>query len=778
MEQQPVEDHHMRLPPPVTSTSTSTSSSSGAANANTTTTTNHAHASAADSYAILHPPSHHPMQPADNAHSHSHLHPHPHSYPHPHPHPHHPPAPTLSPPFGSKHQHHHLPSASSSSLSPAYSPPTYAFSQQNHDPSTLAFPDPPSTELAPLQLHPHADHAANNNPLPSLASLTGTPAPSSSSSSRRFPPHSATPHDTTNTPYSPPPPPPSRLRSWPSGNPYSAYYAPGHGRADSPLRMDIDATSNGNGNGNGIIRAPLSPDNNVVVRATSVSLDDPDVRMAAEALGDLRAGECFAPAVYTPSSFIPTRSVSPAMSPVHVTDMPCRSADFVSSPQNKNTPMPTSPQNTFGTPGPPDPEPLLSLVMTSGSLLAKPIEGTVSAYNTTKNFSPGFIKTPVEYVEGVVGSGLHLSGIEGGVRWFFRAKGRHQPSGDLEAGENGSHKRRKVDGRGMSAPASRRDSSAVAPLTSANGAEMQAPFDPYGFTNKDRRLSMSTVDTLPAYDDARSPAYTEELIAASNEKMALDHADASSSRRSPSTSSAWQSRLIMSTSGLSIAMSEESLRSLKYCLSWLRWANEHIGRVIKALKDEIERYDTTARSLEQDKVMSDVGMTTTEDSEQARMERGARIVALRKDVLRTLQGVIETVSKYAGGALPDNARALVRRHLTSLPQRFRLATQESGSGSPGPSSSSTEEGKEKEIRDGAQRVLVLAKEGLDMMAQVSNVLDGTIVSAEEWCERLGKKKTEQREQGQTQAQEQSSGQTVPLSGVGIDGDVKMGGNDH
>lgn len=715
----------MRLPPPVTSSATSNTSSNASP---------------------LHLPPSHPYQPKQ-------------------------PASALSPPFGTT-KPTSLPSSSLSprlsDAAPAYSPPTYAFSQQNHDPSTLAFPDPPSTELAPLQLNAHADHFVHNS-LPSLASLTGSSAPSA----RRFAPITSATHDNTKTPYSPPPP---RLRSWPSGNPYSAYYAPGHGRADSPLRMDIDTTTNG-------ARVPLSPDN-MVVRASSVSLDDPDVRMAAEALGDLRAGECSTPVVYTP--FIPTCPVSSALSPVLVTDMPCRPADFVSSPQNKHTPMPTSPPNMFGTPGPPDPEPLLSLVMTSGSLLAKPIEGTVSAYNTTKNFSPGFIKTPVEYVEGVVGSGLHLSGIEGGVRWFFRGKGRHQSSSDLEAGES-SHKRRKVDSRGMSAPVSRRDSSGIAPFTSVTGPELQAPFDPYGFTEKNRRLSMSTVDTLPAYDDARSPAYTEDAIAASNEKMALSHSDPSSSRRSPN-SSPWQSRLIMSTSGLSIAMSEESLRSLKFCLGWLRWANQHIARVIKTLKDEIERYDATARSSEQDKIMSDVGMTSTEDSEQARAERGARIADLREEVLRTLQRVIDTVSKYAGGALPDNARALVRRHLTSLPQRFRLATQEEhASGSPGPSSSSpapsVEEGKETEIRASAQRVLVLAKEGLDMMAQVSNVLDGTIVSAEDWCKRLGKK-MEQR-QAQAQEQEQTSGsvpvpaaQTVPLSGVGIDGDVKMGGDGH
>lgn len=462
--------------------------------------------------------------------------------------------------------------------------------------------------------------------------------------------------------------------------------------------------------------------------------------------------------------------------------------------------------------------------MTSGSLLAKPIEGTVSAYNTTKNFSPGFIKAPVEYVEGVVGSGLHMSGIEGGVRWFFRGKGRLPSSSDLEAGENSnSHKRRKVDNnssssssssRGGSTSAPRRGGDGVSSLTSASGPEV---IDHYNFTSidKDRRLSMSTIDTLPAYDDARSPAYTENAMAGPGvEKSALMGPDDSentptASRPSSTTPSAWQSRLIMSTSGLSIAMSEESLRSLKYCLSWLRWANEHIGRVISALKDALEKYDSqypSGRANSEDQAME--GASSPADSEQARRELGARISALRSDVLKTLQGVIETVSKYAGGALPDNARALVRRHLTSLPQRFRMATQETvttkdtkdtnsgGSDNPSPSSAAAggsiaattpEEGREKEVHEGAQRVLVLAKEGLDMMAQVSGVLDGTILSAEEWCERLGRKRRGERDDDtaprggedhmadqQQQQQQQQGSRTVPFSGVGVDGDVRMG----
>lgn len=240
--------------------------------------------------------------------------------------------------------------------------------------------------------------------------------------------------------------------------------------------------------------------------------------------------------------------------------------------------------------------------------------------------------------------------------------------------------------------------------------------DAYGFT-KDRRNSISTVDTLPAYDDSRSPAYTDG---------GEPQNQVASRPNSGAGNGPWQQRLIMSTSGLSIAMSDESLRSLKYCLQWLRWANEHIGKVIAALKSTLQQYD--GESNRDDEAQ---GRAMIEGVD--RKQLAARINELKTDVLKTMREVIETVSKYAGGALPENARDLVRKHLTSLPQRFRIATMQDGSTQP-----QGEDAKEQEVREGAQRVLVLAKEGLDMMEQVSGVLDGTIVSAEEWCERLGK----------------------------------------
>jgi transcriptional repressor OPI1 len=212
----------------------------------------------------------------------------------------------------------------------------------------------------------------------------------------------------------------------------------------------------------------------------------------------------------------------------------------------------------------------------------------------------------------------------------------------------------------------------------------------------------------------------------------------------PNANAAWQSRLIMSTSGLSVAMSDESLRSLKYCLKWLRWANEHIGGVVGTLKVTLEQYEQPEKSdsqAESTDTSGDIALAEAQPEktpEETREELATRINTLKGDVLKTLRDAINMVSRYAGGALPENARVLVRRHLTSLPQRFRIATMTDGSAQHTAPGSSAD--RDSAVRESAQKVLVLAKEGLDMVSQVSGVLDGTIVSAEEWCERMGKKR--------------------------------------
>ena len=133
---------------------------------------------------------------------------------------------------------------------------------QSHDPASLQFPDAPTTDLPPIQ--PASALANDNgNTLPSLSSVTG-------SQSFHVPSQLADPSNTSQ-----PPPAPS----WPA-QPHRESLQPR--AAESPAKMDVDTSSNS-------VASTASPDY-FDGRASSVSLDDPDVRLAAEALGDLRAG--------------------------------------------------------------------------------------------------------------------------------------------------------------------------------------------------------------------------------------------------------------------------------------------------------------------------------------------------------------------------------------------------------------------------------------------------------------------------------------------------------
>jgi hypothetical protein len=122
----------------------------------------------------------------------------------------------------------------------------------SRDPATLSFLNTPTTELAPIQPAHERNASATNHTLPSLSSVTSGLQQ-----------------------------PPLELRGpehWPSLNPFTAFYTPSHAQpACSPQRMNTKIGS-------------ASPERYYDQRSRSVTLDDPDVRLAAEALGDLRAG--------------------------------------------------------------------------------------------------------------------------------------------------------------------------------------------------------------------------------------------------------------------------------------------------------------------------------------------------------------------------------------------------------------------------------------------------------------------------------------------------------
>ena len=360
------------------------------------------------------------------------------------------------------------------------------------------------------------------------------------------------------------------------------------------------------------------------------------------------------------------------------------------------------------------PEPLLSLLTSQHPLLSTAINGSLSAYSSSKSFSPRF-KSGAEFVERHIGSPVattvgtagRISGVETGVRWWLQRSDSR--------GTGNRKKRRRIDNG------------------NSNSTEMDLDVEKglqeHSSQRYVSRRSSEISEALPAYDDDRSPSYEEHGSVTQSPRRS----------RSPSNQT-WQTRLIMSTSGLGVAMSDESLRSLKYCLNWLRWSNNHLGRVMIGLRNLIDEWDRSQRrrsSSQSDSSM--IGQEEEEDTRPAARDQATifqNIQALKGDVLQTLRKVISIVSTYAGGALPENARLLVRKHLKSLPERFHIANTANSNSVDGERQSPATE-----MVTSAQRMMVLAKEGLDMMAQVSMVVDGTIVSAEEWCQRLGRRRS-------------------------------------
>ncbi|KAI9464812.1 Opi1-domain-containing protein [Russula earlei] len=221
------------------------------------------------------------------------------------------------------------------------------------------------------------------------------------------------------------------------------------------------------------------------------------------------------------------------------------------------------------------------------------------------------------------------------------------------------------------------------------------------------------------------------------------------------------------------AVSEESMRRLKYCLQWLQYATTHIDGQIVILRDFIASLQPppdSPRALNPDALIS--------------QERMRQLANVKRDVVATVRQVVDVVSKYAGGALPDPARTRVRGFILHLPQAWASAarrenvasapvpsrgrgsirksarrnTNASGTGETSRPTSPTSTASTRNTRQNsggpgggapvavpptagsakqaAQRILALATESLDMMRGVTGVVKESLDRADAWVERL------------------------------------------
>lgn len=434
------------------------------------------------------------------------------------------------------------------------------------------------------------------------------------------------------------------------------------------------------------------------LREMSVSVDDPDVRLAAEALSGLG------------------------------------NPDFARSPTSRSMTLSARSPTTIPT----EPEPLLTLLTSAHPWLGGSINGSISAYNTTKTYSPRFVKYGAELIERNIGSPVvntvssvgRRTGVEQNLRRYLGDV--HRRPSDLEQGDTESERRKR---QRIMSPA---DSDAMDIEESTN-------------SSRTRGGSQSSIaESLPAYDDQRSPKYEENTVA-DPEAPPEQKSDSNQDRRMN-----WSTQLIMTTSGLGVALSDTSLKSLKICLGLLRSATKHIDSVMHALKLLLEEYETALRNSRQSNGSTNEKSVETEEDEQVR-RLASRMKSLSTDIWNTLQTVVQSVSRYTGGALPQNASQVVRTQLLSVPQRWQLASRRTDA--------EEQQQQGEEVR-GANRMLAFAKEGLDMMGQITAAVDGTVQSAETWLARIGRRPAgQQQDNGESSAA--GAGEKAPLLEIKI-----------
>ncbi|KAF8194989.1 transcription factor Opi1-domain-containing protein [Pholiota molesta] len=176
----------------------------------------------------------------------------------------------------------------------------------------------------------------------------------------------------------------------------------------------------------------------------------------------------------------------------------------------------------------------------------------------------------------------------------------------------------------------------------------------------DRGVPSWLEESMAPPPDSRSstPTRIDEDGNANHTRNISSSDTAGGTERQVAQRSRWQA-VLLEAGGLSAALSEESMRKLKYCLQWLQYATAHIDAQILILRDftaSLQPLPSSSSSVTRRPPISE--------------DHLRKLTAVRRDIVHTIRQVVDVVSKYTGGALPEPARTRVRGFILKLPQRW------------------------------------------------------------------------------------------------------------
>ncbi|OAD05908.1 hypothetical protein MUCCIDRAFT_79024 [Mucor lusitanicus CBS 277.49] len=185
-----------------------------------------------------------------------------------------------------------------------------------------------------------------------------------------------------------------------------------------------------------------------------------------------------------------------------------------------------------------------------------------------------------------------------------------------------------------------------------------------------------------------------------------------------SNPSTWQQLVVGagSAAGSTAAVvSEESMKCLRYCVSWLQYAIRHLGQQMSLLRGFLVSLATNSNQQQQQPMV---------------------LATIKKDMVSTLRKVIDIITCYASNALPYQAKATIRGTILNLPSRWASLYEETNTANDDVIQQQTNTNESYKQEDVALRLLAFGQESSDMLGSIHTVIDDTIQRAESWLERL------------------------------------------
>ncbi|KAJ3364514.1 hypothetical protein GGF32_001614 [Allomyces javanicus] len=189
-------------------------------------------------------------------------------------------------------------------------------------------------------------------------------------------------------------------------------------------------------------------------------------------------------------------------------------------------------------------------------------------------------------------------------------------------------------------------------------------------------------------------------------------------------------------------VSEESMKSLRYCLEWLQYATQQIDAQMTHLRNFLLSLargtglaltaGTSAAAHNQASSTSASALSDTAVAARDAMPVVASsfptLAEIKRDLAETLRRVVDVVGRYAGNFLAGDARARVRAFILSLPSRWASLNAPSPT-TPVPNADESRE---------AQRVLTFAAESADVLRSMQDIFGHSLATAEQWLGTLEK----------------------------------------